>query len=204
MEGFRHISEAKSKINELPISICTLLISQALQYWFRPFVQDGVPSYLKWIEQKYFRAETLSEANANLVDSHSQFHLANMWGGREIASADRLRFITPVKSVHFGPNPKCFGSGGGVTKYNYTSNQFTGLHGLVIPGTIRDSLYLLPFVLEQNTNLQPKEIMTDTAGYSDIISRLFGLLGYRFIPRLADISESCLWCFDLNSDIMEF
>ncbi|MCU5276348.1 transposase [Bacillus cereus] len=166
-----------------------------MQYWFRPFVQDGVPSYLKWIEQKYFRAETLSEANANLVDSHSQLHLANMWGGREIASADGLRFITRVKSIHFGS--------GGVTNYNYTSNQFTGLHGLVIPGTIRDSLYLLQFVLEQNTNLQPKEIMTDTAGYSDIIWRLFGLLGYRFIPRLADISESCLWSFDLNSDIME-
>ncbi|MCU5770962.1 Tn3 family transposase [Bacillus cereus] len=65
-----------------------------MQYWFRPFVQDGV----QWIEQKYFRAETLSEANANLVDSHSQLHLANMWGGREIASADELRFITPVKS----------------------------------------------------------------------------------------------------------
>lgn len=41
--------------------------------------------------------------------------------------------------------------------------------------------------------------MTDTAGYSDIIWRLFGLLGYRFILRLADISESCLWCLDLNS-----
>lgn len=70
----------------------------------------------------------------------------------------------------------------------------------MIPGTIRDSLYLLQFVLEQNTNLQLKEIMTDTAGYSDIIWRLFELLGYGFIPRLADISELRLWCFDLNSD----
>ncbi|AND28826.1 transposase [Bacillus sp. Root11] len=204
MDGFRHISEAKSRINELPISICALLISQACNIGLRPLVQDGVPSLerdrLTWIEQNYFRAETLSESNAKLVDFHSQLQLAKMWGGGEIASADGLRFITPVKSVHTGPNPKYFGSGRGVTYYNYTSDQFTGLHGLVIPGTIRDSLYLLQCVLEQNTNLQPKEIMTDTAGYSDIIFGLFGLLGYQFSPRLADISESRLWRFDANSD----
>lgn len=81
-----------------------------------------------------------------------------MWGGKEIASADGLRFITPIKSLHFGPNPKYFGSGRGVTNYNYTSDQFTGLHGLVIPGTIRGSLYLLQFVLEQNTNYNQKKL----------------------------------------------
>ncbi|MDF9513022.1 Tn3 family transposase [Bacillus paranthracis] len=147
MDGFRHISEAKSRINKLPISICALLISQACNIGLRPLVQYGVPSLepdrLTWIEQNYFRAETLSESNAQLVDFHSQLQLAKMWGGGEIASADGLRFITPVKSVHTGPNPKYFGSGRGVTYYNYTSDQFTGLHGLMIPGTVRDSLYLL-------------------------------------------------------------
>jgi TnpA family transposase len=43
---------------------------------------------------------------------------------------------------------------------------------------------------------KPKEIMTDTAGYSDIIFGLFGLLGYQFSPRLADIGESRLWRLD--------
>ncbi len=204
MNDFRHISEAKSRINELPISICALLISQACNIGLRPLVQDGVPALardrLTWIEQNYFRAETLTEANTRLVDFHSQLDLANMWGGGEIASADGLRFFTPVKSVHSGPNPKYFGTGRGVTFYNFTSDQFTGLHGLVIPGTIHDSLYLLQCVLEQDTSLQPKEIMTDTAGYSDIIFGLFGLLGYQFSPRLADVGKSRLWRFDATSD----
>ncbi|MCC2458355.1 MULTISPECIES: Tn3 family transposase [Bacillus] len=204
MNAFRHISEAKSRINELPISICALLISQACNIGLRPLFQDGVPALardrLTWIEQNYFRAETLTEANTRLVDFHSQLELANMWGGGEIASADGLRFFTPVKSVHSGPNPKYFGTGRGVTFYNFTSDQFTGLHGLVIPGTIHDSLYLLQCVLEQDTSLQPKEIMTDTAGYSDIIFGLFGLLGYQFSPRLADVGESRLWRFNATSD----
>lgn len=40
--------------------------------------------------------------------------------------------------------------------------------------------------------LQPKEIMTNKAGYSGISFGLFGLLGYQFIPRLVDIRESRL------------
>lgn len=204
MDAFRHISEARSRINDLPISICALLISQACNIGLRPVVQDGIPSLecdrLTWIEQNYFRAETITEANERLVDFHSQLKLANVWGGGEIASADGLRFFTPVRSVHSGLNPKYFGTGRGVTYYNFTSDQFTGLHGLVIPGTIHDSLYLLQCVLEQDTSLQPKEIMTDTAGYSDIIFGLFGLLGYQFSPRLADVGESRLWRFDVSSD----
>jgi TnpA family transposase len=30
-----------------------------------------------------------------------------------------------------------------VTYYNFTSDQFTGFHGIVIPGTLHDSLFIL-------------------------------------------------------------
>jgi len=126
--------------------------------------------------------------------------LAQILGSGEVASADGLRFVTPSKTINSGPNPKYFGVGRGVTYYNYTSDQFTGLHGIVIPGTIRDSLYILELVLEQQTELQPKEIMTDTAGYSDIVFGLFGLLGYQFSPRLADIGSSKFWRIDSSAD----
>ena len=57
----------------------------------------------------------------------------------------------------------------------------------MVPGTIRDSLFLLAVVLEQQTELHPTEIMTDTGAYTDVIFGLFWLLGYRFSPRIADI-----------------
>jgi len=71
--------------------------------------------------------------------------------------------------VHAGPNPKYFGIGRGVTYYNLVSDQFTGLHGITVPGTLRDSLVLLAVVLEQQTELQPTQIMTDTGAYSDVV-----------------------------------
>jgi TnpA family transposase len=117
-----------------------------------------------------------------------------------VASADGMRFVVPIRTVHAGPNPKYFGVGSGVTYYDLTSNQFTGLNGIVVPGTLRDSLVLLAVVLEQQTELQPTQIMTDTGAYSDVVFGLFRLLGYRFNPRLADIGGTRFWRIDPKAD----
>lgn len=69
-----------------------------------------------------------------------------------------------------------------------------------MPGTLRDSLVLLSLVLEQETELQPTQIMTDTGAYSDVVFGLFRLLGYRFSPRLADIGGTRFWRIDPNAD----
>lgn len=204
LDSFTHISESNSRVSDLHISICAVLISQACNIGLTPVVQPGVPALeydrLTWVEQNYFRTETITQANNALVAYHSKLELTQILGSGEVASADGLRFVTPSKTINSGSNPKYFGVGKGVTYYNYTSDQFTGLHGIVIPGTIRDSLYLLELVLEQQTELQPKEIMTDTAGYSDIIFGLFGLLGYQFSPRLADIGSSRFWRVEFGAD----
>jgi TnpA family transposase len=39
-----------------------------------------------------------------------------------------------------------------------TSDQYTGINGVVVPGTLRDSLVLLSVLLEQETELKPVEI----------------------------------------------
>jgi hypothetical protein len=50
------------------------------------------------VKQNYLRAETLVSANARLVDFQSTLELAGRWGGGEVASADGMRFVTPVKT----------------------------------------------------------------------------------------------------------
>jgi TnpA family transposase len=74
-----------------------------------------------------------------------------------------MRLTAPSSAIHAGPNPKYFGQSRGVTWYNLLSNQFSGLNGIVVPGTLRDSLVLLAVLLEQETELEPVEFMTDTA-----------------------------------------
>ncbi len=118
----------------------------------------------------------------------------------DVAFADGMRFVVPVRTLHAGSNPKYFGMGRGVTYYNFVSDQFSGFHALVVPGTLRDSLVVLEGLLEQTSGLHPHEIMTDTAGYSDLIFGLFGLLGYQFSPRLADVGEARFWRIAADGD----
>jgi len=66
-------------------------------------------------------------------------------------------------------------------------------NGVVIPGAVREALYILDGLLEQQTALKPVEIMSDTAGYTDIVFGLFWLLGYQFSPRLDDIGKTRFW-----------
>jgi TnpA family transposase len=88
----------------------------------------------------------------------------------------------------------------GVTYYNFISDQFSGFHGIVIPGTLHDSPYVLDGLLEHQTELQPRQLMTDSAGYSDIVFGLFWLLGFQFSPRLAELGEARFWRSDPKAD----
>lgn len=108
--------------------------------------------------------------------------------------------MVPVRTINARPNSKYFGTERGITYYNFTSDQFTGFHGIVIPGTLRDSMFVLDGLLEQQTTLRPMELMTDTAGVSDVVFGLFWLLGYQFSPRMADIGESRFWRINAQSD----
>ena len=71
---------------------------------------------------------------------------------------------------------------------------------MTVPGTLRDSLHLLAVVLDQETELRPSEIMTDTAGYTDTIFGVFYLLGLQFSPRIADIGGARFWRVDGKAD----
>ena len=108
-----------------------------------------------WVDQNYVRADTLIACNAVLVSAQSRITLACTWGGGDVASADGMRFVVPVRTVHAVPNPKYFNRGRGVTWYNLLSDQRTGLNAITVPSTLRDSLILLAVVLEQQTELQP-------------------------------------------------
>lgn len=179
-------------------------MAEACNIGLEPLIKHSISAQarhrLSWVKQNYLRAETLVSANARLVDFQSTLELASHWGGDEVASADGMRFVTPVKTVNSGPNRKYFGSGRGITWYNFVSEQYSGFHGIVVPGTLRDSIFVLEGLLEQQTGQNPVEIMTDTAATSDIIFGLFWLLGYQFLPRLADAGEAVFWRVDKSAN----
>ncbi|ENA1771630.1 Tn3 family transposase [Yersinia ruckeri] len=206
--AFTHVSEKSSRVTDLNISLCAMLMAEACNTGPEPFIRNDIAALkrdrLTWTDSNYIRDETIREANATLVTAQAGISLAGRWGGGEVASADGMRFVVPVRTVHAGPNPKYFKEGRGVTWYNLISDQYSGLNDIVVPGTLRDSLVILAVVLEQQTELMPVQIMTDTGAYSDVIFGLFRLLGYRFCPRIADTGGARFWRTDPRADYGPF
>ncbi len=203
-QDFTHVTERQARVGGFQTSLCAVLLAEACNIGFEPITQPTLEALkrdrLSWIGRNFIRAETITAANARLVAVHNELPIVRHWGAGDVASADGVRFSAPPTIIHAGPNPKYFQTGRGITLYNLVSDQFTGLNALVVPGTLRDSMFILALLLDQETDLDPVEIMTDTAAYSDIVFGLFWLLGYQFSPRLADIGQTRLWRIDPKAD----
>jgi TnpA family transposase len=206
--GFHHTftypGERGAKADGFTTSLCAVLVAEACNIGLEPLLQPENPALararLSWVAQNFVRDETIAAANARLVAAQNALPIARLWGDGEIAAADGVRFVVPSQTIHAGPNPRYFGIGRGITYYNLMSDQFTGLNAVVVPGTLKDSLAILGLLLEQETELEPAEIMTDTGAYTDCIFGLFWLLGYQFSPRLADVGGARFWRIDPGAD----
>jgi len=119
--AFTHVADGQPAAADLPLSICAVLLAQACNLGLKTVARAEVPALtlarLAWVQQNYLRVETLTAANARLVYAQARLPLplAQAWGGGEVASADGMRFVVPVRTIHAGWNRKYYGSQRGVT-----------------------------------------------------------------------------------------
>jgi len=68
----RSLVDALLRRVDLPISIRAVLLAEACNIGLEPLVRNDLPwltrGRLSWFHQNYLRAETLTQANARLVD----------------------------------------------------------------------------------------------------------------------------------------
>lgn len=122
-------ADGKEPSRGLTLSLCAVLVAQACNIGLKAVMRPDHPDLnlgrLSWVQQNYLRADTLVRANAKLVDAQLDLPLAGRWGGGDVASADGLRFVVPVKTMNAGFNRKYFGAQRGITYYTFVSDQFT-------------------------------------------------------------------------------
>ncbi|MET9644806.1 Tn3 family transposase [Streptomyces syringium] len=205
LDAFEHISGKAARPDDLDITLTALLVHKSTNIGLEPVIKPGekalTRSRLTAVDWGYFNTPGISAASTLLVEGQGGIDIAGDWGGGHVASADGMRFTVPVRSLHARPNRKYFPCGGrGATWLNVVSDRVMGLGGLVLPGTLRDSLGILDAVFHLDTRERPEIVITDTGSYSDLVFGLFAICGYQFSPRIADISDARLWRFDLGAD----
>ncbi|KJE25284.1 transposase, TnpA family [Frankia torreyi] len=204
LDAYTHLGGSGSRMENLHISLAALLVAEACNVGLTPVTKPSEPALtrdrLSHVDQNYLRADTHAAANAALITAQARIGLAQAWGGGLVASVGGLRFVVPVRTINAGPSPRYFGLKRGVTWLNAVNDQVAGIGAVVVPGTVRDSLYILDTLLTLDAGPKPEMVATDTASYSDIVFGLFRLLGYRFSPRIADLSDQRLWRATLPGD----
>lgn len=205
LDEYTHLSEADARMSDLPLSVAACLVAEACNVGFTPVIHPSQPalrrSRLLHVQQNYLRPDTHGAANARLLQQQNTLDLVGQWGNGSVASVDGLRFVVPSASVRAGANPRYFGQRNkGVTWLNYVNDQVAGLGGIVVTGTVRDSLYVLDGLLDLDGGPRPEMVATDSASYSDQVFGLFALLGYQFSPRLADMPDQKFWRADPTAD----
>ncbi len=201
LDEYTHISGSSSRAAGLNETLSALLVSDACNVGLAPVVDENYAPLtrdrLNWAAHNYFRSATHSAASTQLFDFHAGLDLArDAWGGGEMASADGMRFVIPVSTIHAGYNPRYFGRQRGSTLYTWMADTHGSFHQTLIPGTQRDSLYALDGLMANQTVVRPDTVSTDTAGASEIVFALAWTLGYRYAPRLADLADHRLWRID--------
>jgi TnpA family transposase len=140
----------------------------------------------------YFREETLRAAIHRLITYHGTLPLTALLGDGTTSSSDGIRFGVATSNLNARHLPRYFGMRRGVTLYNHVNDRGEQYWIDVVNCTMRDATYVLDGLLYQDAP-DIKEHYTDTAGYTDLVFGLFTILGFRFAPRLRDLSDQTLY-----------
>jgi TnpA family transposase len=151
---------------------------------------------LSWLQAWHIRDETYSAALAELVNAQQQLSFAKEWGEGTTSSSDGQWFHAGGTGQTSGHLNARYGKEPGVTFYTHISDQYAPFHTRVINASLRDATYVLDGLLYHESDLRIEEHYTDTAGFTDHVFGLMHLLGFRFAPRIRDLTDKNLYLFD--------
>ena len=160
-------------------------------------VDEGITAdRLQAMSQWCLREDTLQAANAILVRFHHGLPLSAVWGDGTVSSSDGQRFGLQASSLLGALYPRYFGYyDQALTVYTHVADQHSVFQTQVIACSLREAIYVLDGLLQNNTVLRPKEHFVDTHGYTDQLFGLCHLLGYSLMPRLT-VSKHKLYKLD--------
>jgi TnpA family transposase len=189
-----------SRVDNLEVALMAALVAQGTNLGIAGMAKsnqevsaDTLQHVVKW----YLREDAVRAANAVVVDLINRLPLSSIWGEGTLSSSDGQRFAIRGSSILGSFYPRYFGYyERAVTVYTHVSEQFSVFSTQAISCSEREAMYVLEGLLENDTVLHHREHTTDTHGYTEQLFGLCFLLGFSFMPRIADLSDQQLYKLD--------
>jgi TnpA family transposase len=154
---------------------------------------------LRHVLQFYVREETNKNASAEIVNQHHQLPFIEIHGSGTVSSPDVQRFKIRVDTLLASYYPRYYGYyEKAIGIYTHVPDQYAVYSTKAISCSLREALYVLDGLLENNSILKIRDHTTDTHGYTEIVFALCYLLGYYFMPTIRDLKDQPLYKVDRN------
>jgi TnpA family transposase len=119
-----------------------------------------------------------------------------VWGDGTVSWSDGQRFGLQASSLLGSLYPRYFGyDDQALTVYTHLADQHRVFPTQVLACSVREAIYVLDGLLNNDTILRPKEHVVDQPGFTNQLFGLCHLLGFSLMPRL-NVSQQQLYKLD--------
>ena len=145
---------------------------------------------------RHIRPDTYAAAVATIADAQHTEPFAAIWGPGDTSSSDGQFFPAGGRGEAASDYNARHGSEPGSVFYGFISDRFASFYSRVIAAAASEAPYVLDGLMHHDSTIEIHEHATDTAGAVESIFALAHAFGYRFVPRIRDLSDRRLYVTD--------
>jgi TnpA family transposase len=135
-----------------------------------------------WVNLRHVTEEKLDRAIAMIINAYNRFALPKYWGTGKSASADGTKWNLYEQNLLSEYHIRYGGYGG--IGYYHVSDNYVALFSRFIPCGVWEGVYILDGLIENESDIRPDTVHSDTQGQSAPIFGLAYLLGIQLMPRI--------------------
>lgn len=137
-----------------------------------------------WVNARHVTEEDLERATTHVINQYNRFLLPKFWGDGSTVSADGTQWDVYQGNLLTEYHIRYGGYGG--IGYYHVSDTYIALFSRFIPCGVYEAVYILDGLLENESEIQPDTVHSDTHGQSEAVFGLSYLLGIDLMPRIRD------------------
>lgn len=146
---------------------------------------------LAWVNTHHITAERLDRAITKVIDTYHRFSLPKYWGSGKSVSADGTHWEMYEQNLMAQYHIR-YGRYGGVGYY-HVSDTYIALFSHFIPCGVREAVYILDGLIENQSDIRPDTVHGDTHSQNTVAFGLAYLLGIKLMPRIKNIKDLTLF-----------
>ena len=137
---------------------------------------------VSFVNQRHITEETLNQAITAVVNAYAEWPLQRVWGTGKSASADGTQWEMSAQTLMSEYHLRYGGYGG--IGYYLIADSYIALYSRFSTCGAWEGHYILDFVEENESDVQPDTVHADTQGQIKAIFGLAYLLGIQLMPRI--------------------